>query len=533
MGLFASPLAGYLAKFLDLFALLKLYLLNMGQLSNHNKGEGEDSPTPEEEKAMLENGRSDGFEVVPLKQIEGFTAAEKEPLSDEEVAVVGAKDKYQLVYIIFLLHGIGILMPWNMFITAHGYFIDYKLRGPCDQPESEYRKFFMNFLGIVAQLPNVLLNVINLFVHLGGDIKSRIVWSIVTMIITFVFTIIMAMVDSSQWIEAFFWLTMVSVVILNAATGVYQNSLYGLVAILPPRYTNAVILGNNISGTITTVVSIVSKLAVSSTGTGQTDDDIRTSAIYYFLFALVMLLIAFDSYFALPLIKFFRENELKMEREKKKVEIENKESGVAVSTGPPYMAIMKRIWVQALSVWFVFFITLTNFPAIQYRVKPQEDSIFPEEFFEDITCFLAFNVMAVVGNFATEIVRWPGPKYVWVPVVLRALFVPFFLLCRYDLDHRMLFPALIHNDWIYFIGSILHGFTSGYFSSLCMMYAPTLVAPQYMGTAGMMSALFLVLGIFTGCLFSLLVGKLMLVDSGAIVRDVALAVTQNVTRHGC
>ena len=57
---------------------------------------------------------------------------------------------------------------------------------------------------------------------------------------------------------------------------------------------------------------------------GQTDDDIRTSAIYYFLFALVMLLIAFDSYFALPLIKFFRENELKMEREKKKVEIENK-----------------------------------------------------------------------------------------------------------------------------------------------------------------------------------------------------------------
>ena len=46
-----------------------------------------------------------------------------------------------------------------------------------------------------------------------------------------------------------------------------------------------------------------------------------------------------------------------------------------MSTAPPYMAIMKRIWVQALSVWFVFFITLTNFPAIQYRVKPQKDSV--------------------------------------------------------------------------------------------------------------------------------------------------------------
>lgn len=145
--------------------------------------------------------------VVPLKQIDGPDAS-----GSDDVVVVEpkAKDKYQLVYVIFLLHGIGILMPWNMFITAHGcvyfvlivsvrpsarppiqlslqslssvekcgfhffsYFIDYKLRGPCDQPESEYRKFFMNYLGIVAQLPNVLLNLINLFVHLGGNIKSR------------------------------------------------------------------------------------------------------------------------------------------------------------------------------------------------------------------------------------------------------------------------------------------------------------------------------------------------------------------------
>lgn len=27
-------------------------------------------------------------------------------------------DKYNLVYLTFLIHGIGVLMPWNMFITA-------------------------------------------------------------------------------------------------------------------------------------------------------------------------------------------------------------------------------------------------------------------------------------------------------------------------------------------------------------------------------------------------------------------------------
>lgn len=28
-------------------------------------------------------------------------------------------DRYNLVYFTFLIHGIGVLMPWNMFITAN------------------------------------------------------------------------------------------------------------------------------------------------------------------------------------------------------------------------------------------------------------------------------------------------------------------------------------------------------------------------------------------------------------------------------
>ncbi|KAI9577118.1 hypothetical protein GQX74_014531 [Glossina fuscipes] len=28
------------------------------------------------------------------------------------------KDKFKLVFLVFVLHGVGVLMPWNMFITA-------------------------------------------------------------------------------------------------------------------------------------------------------------------------------------------------------------------------------------------------------------------------------------------------------------------------------------------------------------------------------------------------------------------------------
>ena len=49
----------------------------------------------------------------------------------------------------------------------------------------------------------------------------------------------------------------------------------------------------NISGTLTAVLAIIS---IAST------PNPRTSAIYYFIAAIFVLLVAFDTYFALPLI---------------------------------------------------------------------------------------------------------------------------------------------------------------------------------------------------------------------------------------
>lgn len=79
---------------------------------------------------------------------------------------------------------------------------------------------------------------------------------------------------------------------LAVAGGVYQNSVYGMAAKLPGKYTGAVVLGSNISGTFTAVVSILSSSMASS---------VRTAAIYYFITAMFVLLLCFDTYFALPL----------------------------------------------------------------------------------------------------------------------------------------------------------------------------------------------------------------------------------------
>lgn len=39
-------------------------------------------------------------------------------MEDASLQLNAPADRYNLVYLTFLLHGIGVLMPWNMFITA-------------------------------------------------------------------------------------------------------------------------------------------------------------------------------------------------------------------------------------------------------------------------------------------------------------------------------------------------------------------------------------------------------------------------------
>lgn len=117
-------------------------------------------------------------------------------------------------------------------------------------------------------------------------------WSILTEVLCFVFTVALVIINTSTSPSLFFWATLGSVVLLNMATGIYNNSVFGMAAKLPTKYIGAVVLGSNLSGTFTSVAEIVS-IAIAS--------DSKTAAIYYFTSALFVLLACFDTYFALPL----------------------------------------------------------------------------------------------------------------------------------------------------------------------------------------------------------------------------------------
>lgn len=414
-------------------------------------------------------------------------------------------DRWNLMYLTLILHGVGTLMPWNIFINAKtvsyqaqprgdwqfllpDYFVHYKLGVEYTNVESSFVPFFLQYLALSAQLPNVLFNWINVFFQLSGNLTPRIVWTMLLEILVLIVTIVLAMVETSTWPSVFFYLTIGSVVLLNMANGVYQNTVYGLAARLPFRYTGAVVLGSNLSGTI---VALINVLCISIS------PNPRTAAIYYFITALFMLLACFDTYFALPLNRFYRYHEHLYQ----KSIAENQKSVIYVIS---YWNIFKKCFPQLLNIFLIFAVTLSVFPAVLSDIDRVYSSFFiSKEYFISLTCFLTFNACAVLGNMMPSYFTWPSPQRLFVPVVARLLFIPFFLLCNYRPSGvERLWPVLFHWDGLYWFGAVLFALSGGYTASLALMYCPRSVEAEFASVAGMMGASAIGTGILAGIAFS-------------------------------
>uniref|UniRef100_A0A0K0DME3 Equilibrative nucleoside transporter 1 n=1 Tax=Angiostrongylus cantonensis TaxID=6313 RepID=A0A0K0DME3_ANGCA len=302
----------------------------------------------------------------------------------------------------------------------------------------------LHYLAIASQIPNLLLNFINIFVTVKGDLTKRISYSLLIVGSMIIFTMSFVYVDTWSWMSGFFVITLASIVILNGANGVYQNSIFGLASDFPFKFTNAIIIGNNLCGTFVTVISIITT--------------ITNAAFAYFGTSLFTIFVCFVSFFLLK----------------------------------------KQGWPQMMNVYLVFFVSLTIFPGIMVDIRDElvgqkYSFVIPEKFFVPITCFLLFNVFAFVGSLLAGRFQYPGPVHLWKVVYTRLVFIPFFAFCNYRPLTRKL-PVFFTNTWLYVFMAIIMSISSGYLSGLAMMYAPRVVEPSKSRIASMMAGFFLIFG---------------------------------------
>ena len=388
-------------------------------------------------------------------------------------------DKYNIVYIILLIHGIGTLLPWNMFITANDYFV-MKLtpgNGTNDTSSADhminYKDNFLSYVGIASKLPNTAVQLANFLVHINvRSLKIRILVSIVAQAICFAVTTGLAIVDSSNWIATFFNVTMGTVVVVNIWNGIYQNCLYGQVAMLPAKYMNALVTGMNISGVVTSLFMIIALAAAP---------DLRTSAIVYFTTAVVFLILCWATYEYLTKTEYFS---YYLNRKEDTPDVTGPLTAEFKSR-PPYLLILKQIWIHLFSVFFVYFITLALFPALLAAIV--SNTSLAGKYFTVVWCFLSFNLFAMLGNIAVDFFpNLINQRRLWIWVLARMIFIPFFVFCNVKAETRTA-PVFFYNDTFYIIGVALFALTSGYMSSVAITVAPKSVDPQHASIAGMMS----------------------------------------------
>ena len=79
---------------------------------------------------------------------------------------------------------------------------------------------------------------------------------------------------------------MFAVVIVGIGGGIQQASFYGLAGLFPPKYTQALMLGESMAGVVVSVNRITTKSAF-----GDTLDDVRRSTFIFFYLTMSLVLI--------------------------------------------------------------------------------------------------------------------------------------------------------------------------------------------------------------------------------------------------
>lgn len=100
--------------------------------------------------------------------------------------------------------------------------------------------------------------------------------------------------------------------------------------------------------------------------------------------------------------KYYKYHEMLAEKEKQRIE----RAGFNTAR-PPYWKIFKQAFPQLFNVFLIFFVTLSVFPAVYSDIKQHDDDfLIPNDKFTIVTCYLTFNICAMLGSLVTSWVKW-------------------------------------------------------------------------------------------------------------------------------
>ncbi|CAB01223.2 Equilibrative Nucleoside Transporter [Caenorhabditis elegans] len=461
---------------------LELMVVHPSSMQRHNAGADD-----------VSTNDYDTFVEKSVKHTKSPESIESGSITDQNITDTDeVKDLGNYVFFIFMMFGFGALLPWNMFLNiSFDYYTMFKLRS-ADGNATWYSSNFQNSMTISAQIPSLVFSVINIFIAVKGDLTRGMKICLIVVQLMVIVTVVFIYIDTSTWIATFSMLTLGTIVVLNAANGLFQNSMFGLASPFPFKYTNAVIIGQNFCGTAVTVLSMLTKAA---------SDDVQMRASLFFGLSSVAVVVCFILLNFLKRLAFYKKFGIL------RTSSQSDEEGI--SSWESVKLAFEKSKMQFANIFVLFFVTLALFPNVCMYVKDAKKGelhsfVVPEKYFMDVVTFLNFNLFAFLGSLMANWIRFPGPNTVWICVAARFWFMFYFPAANYHpMDFPRAYPVLFESTWLFAFNICIFALTSGYLSSLIMMYAPrSHEDPKIQRMAGMIASFFLIFGIVAGLVFS-------------------------------
>jgi solute carrier family 29 (equilibrative nucleoside transporter) protein 4 len=309
-----------------------------------------------------------------------------------------SSDRWNLVYISFVVAGTGFLFPYNSFITAVDYFENV-------YPNSRY-EFFVSLVYFYTTLFAVFVN--NMVVQQIG-LHMRIRLSYVLFCFPLVAVMVLSAVIGNKGSDGTFAITLVGVAVVSVAGGVQQASYYGFTGMLPRKYTQAVMTGESAAGLAVSIDRIVTKAAFESC---------KTSALVFFGISLVFNVFCALLFEFVQRTSFVRHHVALCHQPLKEEKYENSIELLALNapSGSPTrqivsckrrqiftklrngwhtrMLVSKRLWRLMVTIGLVYFVTLLLFPGLLSEVRG-------DSFHDDwlpVVLIAAFNLFDFIGK---------------------------------------------------------------------------------------------------------------------------------------
>jgi equilibrative nucleoside transporter 1/2/3 len=298
-------------------------------------------------------------------------------------------------------------------------------------------------------------------------------------------------------------MSLVIVLLIGMSTATLVGTGFGVVALLPEKYTTALMAGQGIAGVFIGGLKLLFDFVIWP-GKLQPMENENQGLIYFSIAGAVMLLCVLCT-FLLEQSTFYQYYQRRVlnstmdgSTDSLLQQTVDDESDIQVHTEPTRWGVLKQIWPDALNVFMVFFVTLSLFPGFtvmmpSWSTNPNFNKAF-------VTLLITiFQLGDAIGRMMPALVAPAALKntmfmFVWGRLAFYPLFI--FSICQVQ---------IFKDDWIPILVMAVFSLSNGYFGSLAMMWGPGRVTDsREQGIAGTMMSFFLQFGIWTAVHFAFL-----------------------------